>query len=77
MTVKDSKILAGELVRVQSLLGHLERVVKAVATRDGTCWCSVRAHGLVNMKGEVRESVLHTVACDQLYLALYGSERGE
>ncbi len=53
---------------------RLERAVKLLATREGTCWCGVASTAL-EFEGE--RHVFHTVACDQLYLALYGAERGE
>ena len=52
---------------------RFERAVKAIATRQGTCWCGVKTFTLIRGK----ECVLHTVTCDQLYLAVYGGERGE
>lgn len=61
---------------LEQALSHryrLEQAVKLIATHAGTCWCGVKTFRLVQGK----ECILHTVACDQLYLALYGAERGE
>ena len=62
---------------LEQALSHryrLEQAVKATAVHDGTCWCGVNAFKLMESR---KECILHTVACDQLYLALYGAERGE
>jgi hypothetical protein len=70
--VKYGKV-KGLLAEALSHRDRLERAVKAIATREGTCWCGVKAFKL----RQGGEYALHTVACDQLYLALYGAERGE
>lgn len=46
----------------------LRAAVIDVGQRKGTCWCGVLA---------TANHILHTVACDDLFLALYGAERGE
>ena len=61
---------------LEQALSHryrFERAAKAIAIRDGTCWCGVKTFEF--RRGH--ECFLHTVACDQLYLALHGAERGE
>ena len=62
---------------LEQALSHryrLEQAVRAFASRNFTCWCHVKAVKLEQGKGPV---ILHTEDCDNLYLALYGVERGE
>lgn len=60
---------------VEQALSHrycLERAVKAIAEKDGTCWCGALHDGTLRDL-----SILHTSKCDALFLAVYGAERGE
>jgi hypothetical protein len=72
LRVKYSRV-KGLLDQALSHRHRLEFAVKAVGAREGTCWCGINAFRLTQGK----ECVLHTVACDQVYLAIYGAERGE
>lgn len=78
LTMKYRKV-KGLLNQALSHRYRLEQAVKAIAVRDGTCWCGAKALKLIRGIDIHRdkECVLHTVACDQLYLALFGAERGE
>lgn len=75
---KDSKFVADGMklvVKIADLEANHKRLrlaAKAIGQRKGTCWCGVKAFELAKAS-----HILHTVQCDELYLALYGAERGE
>lgn len=63
-----------QLDKEVSAHNKLKRAVKAIATRNGTCWCGVKS-GVLEFEGE--QLLMHTAVCDDLFLVLYGAERGE
>ena len=75
---KDSKFVTNGIklvVKIADLEANHRRLrlaAKAVGQRNGSCWCGVRV-----FESAKASHILHTVQCDELYLALYGAERGE